>query len=324
MEYKDYYKVLGVDRKASAEEIKMAYRHLARKYHPDISKEKGAEAKFKEIGEANDVLGDGEKRMAYDELGPGFEQGQQFRPPPGWNENHQFRQRTDKTHANASSGAAEFSDFFEEMFGGRQGGFSDTRRASQGSPMRMRGEDSHARVTIALRDTFVGVSRQLSLRMPVMDAAGNVVLRDKTLSVKIPKGLIAGQVIRLKGQGGAGIGGESNGDLYLEVEFAPDKLYKVEGKDLFMQLPVAPWEAALGAAVQVPTPSGDVMVKVPPNSVQGRELRLKGKGIPAAEPGDLHVMLTIVLPKADTEKSRKLYYTMARELAFDPRAGLDR
>ena len=322
MDFKDYYKTLGVARTASADDVKKAYRQLARKFHPDINKEAGAEAKFKEINEANDVLSDAEKRKAYDELGPDFQQGQQFRPPPGWAEQHEFRAR-----ANARGGTSEhdFSDFFEELFGARArqsgagAGFGGQQR-QQGN-FQARGEDSHARMMVDLRDTFTGAERQISLRLPEIDG-DQIVTRNKILSVRIPKGLVAGQVIRLKGQGGPGIGGAAAGDLYLEVEFAPDPLYRVEGRDLTIELPVTPWEAALGGKVRTPTPLGAIMLTIPPNSAAGRELRVKGRGIPASEPGDLHVVLKIVLPSADSARARELYETMARDLAFDPRAGM--
>jgi curved DNA-binding protein len=300
MEYKDYYKALGVARTASPEDIKKAYRQLARKYHPDLNKETGAEARFKEINEANDVLSDPEKRKAYDELGMAYAQGQTFRPPPNWRETHEFR-------TGSGRGSAEhFSDFFEELFGSRRRGGA----SGGGANFRMRGEDVQARLLINVRDSFQGAVRELSLR-------------GKTLSVKIPKGVTAGQVIRLKGQGEPGMGGAEPGDLYLEIEFAPDPLYRVVGRDLHVDLPVAPWEAALGASVKTPTPHGAIMLRVPPNSQQGRELRVKGRGIPAAEPGDLHVHLTIVLPPGDTPQAKDIYEKMARELAFDPRAQLE-
>ncbi len=319
MDYKDYYKTLGVDRKATADEIKQAFRKLARKYHPDINKEPGAEATFKDVNEANEVLSDPEKRKAYDELGSSFAQGQNFRPPPDWDHTRDFHQSAGRRAA-----PEDFSDFFEELFGQqrRQQAGGRAQPGAGGQSFRMRGEDAQARIIVPLRDSFTGAERQLSLRVPEVDGAGQVIQRDKTLNVKIPRGLVAGQVIRLKGQGGPGLGGAAAGDLYLEVEFAPDPLFRAEGKELYLDLPVAPWEAALGAQVRVPTPSGPIMLKVPPNSAPGRELRAKGRGIPAKEPGDLHVVLKIVLPAADTARARELYEQMARDLAFDPRAGL--
>lgn len=319
MDFKDYYKTLGVPRTATPDDIKKAFRQLARKYHPDINKEAGAEARFKEINEANDVLSDPEKRRAYDELGPDFQQGQNFRPPPGWADRHEFRAR-----ANPQGGFSEhdFSDFFEELFGARasRGGGAGFGQRRTEANFQARGEDSHARIMVDLRDSFTGAERQISLRVPEINAEGDIVTRSKVLSVKIPKGLTAGQVIRLKGQGGPGFGGAPAGDLYLEVEFAPDPTYRVEGRDLYIELPVAPWEAALGASIKTPTPTGAIMMKVPPNSAPGRELRVKGRGIPAAEPGDLHVVLKIVLPPADTPRAKELYEEMARDLAFDPRS----
>lgn len=312
MEYKDYYKILGVPRQASADDIKKAYRQLARKFHPDINKAKGAEEKFKEINEANDVLGDAEKRKAYDELGSGFQQGQSFRPPPGWQQQHPFRQREA-----AGLSQEDFSDFFEELFGGRG------RAQRPRGPMKARGQDSHARIAISLRDSFSGATRQLSLRVPEVTADGHISMRDKTLNVTIPKGVVEGQAIRLKGQGEPGHGGEPAGDLYLEVAFLPDRLYRAEGRDLFIDLPVTPWEAALGGPVKVPTPSGPIMLTIPANSASGRELRVKGKGIPSSEPGDLHVRLRLVQPRADAPRARELYETMARDLAFDPRADME-
>ncbi len=317
MEYKDYYKTLGVAKTATPEDIKKAFRQLARKFHPDINKEAGAEAKFKEINEANDVLADPEKRKAYDELGSAAAQaqaqGQGFRPPPGWSEQHHFHDRARPGHA----GTADFSDFFEELFGGRGRGGP---RQQQQQDFKMRGEDSHARIAVNLRDSFAGATRQISLRVPEMDASGNVVMKDRVLQVKIPKGITEGKVIRLKGQGGPGFGGAEAGDLYLEVQFAPDDLYRAEGRDLYLTLPVAPWEAALGASVKVPTPDGPIMLRVPENSTEGRELRAKGKGLPGADPGDLIVKLKIVWPPATTDKARALYEQMAKDMPFDPRA----
>ncbi|HEX5314098.1 MAG TPA: DnaJ C-terminal domain-containing protein [Gammaproteobacteria bacterium] len=312
MEYKDYYKVMGVERKASPDEIKRAYRKLARRYHPDVSKEAGAEAKFKEVAEAYEVLKDPDKRRAYDELGAEWKSGQDFRPPPQWEGgNFAFH-----TQGFPGADAGDFSDFFESLFGGAQ------RRAGR-TPLRARGRDEHARVDITLEDAFHGATRAISMRVPEADAAGRVALRERTLNLRIPKAVKPGQQIRLAGQGGPGIGGGEAGDLYLEVQFRPHPRYRVEGRDLVLMLPVAPWEAALGASVRVPTPAGPVELKLPPGSNAGRRLRLKGRGLPGKTPGDLYVTIEIALPPADTEERREFYRRMARELPFEPRKGLE-
>lgn len=313
MEFKDYYKTLGVSRDATAEEIKKAYRRLARKYHPDVSKETDAEQKMKEVNEANAVLSDPEKRAAYDQLGQGrgFQPGSDFQPPPGWDAGFEFR-------GQGSNGAqaADFSDFFAELFGKQMG--AGARQAHQ----RMRGEDHHAKIVLDLEDTYHGATRSLTLRMPKLDSQGRTVLADHMLNVRIPKGVHGGQVIRLAGQGGPGHSGEAAGDLFLEVHFKPHTRYRIENKDIYATLPVAPWEAALGATVKIPVPDGQVEVRVPENSQSGRKLRLKGRGIPAATPGDLYLVLEVVLPPATTPKEREFYQTMAQELAFNPRQNL--
>jgi curved DNA-binding protein len=311
MEYKDYYKVMGVARDAKPDEIKRAYRKLARKYHPDVSKEAGAEDKFKEVAEAYAVLGDEEKRKAYDELGSNWKQGQDFRPPPNWDtQGFEF-------HAGAPGGGAGFSDFFEELFRGMHGA-----GARQARSVRMRGQNEQARIFIDLEDAFHGATRTLNLRVSEPDAHGRVHQRTRTLNVRIPKGVRAGQHIRLSGQGGAGIGGGEPGDLLLEVQFNPHRLYAVEGRDLTLKLPVAPWEAALGATVRVPTPTGAVELKVPAGARTGQKLRLKGRGLPGRSPGDLYARLEIVTPPAHGEKDRAFYEKMAEAFDFDPRAGL--
>jgi curved DNA-binding protein len=304
VEYKDYYKTLGLERNASAEEIKKAYRKLVRKYHPDVSKHKDADEKTKEINEAYGVLGDPEKRAAYDELGRGYQQGQEFRPPPDWGQQYDF-------------GGADTDDLFADLFAhfGRRG----RGGAAGGRTFQMPGEDIHATITIDLRDAYTGTTRQVGLRVPERDAQGRVTMRDKTLSVNIPKGVTAGQQLRLAGQGHPGVGGGPPGDLYLEIQFNPDPRFRVEGADVYQDVPVTPWEAALGGNISVPTPSGQVEVTVPPNSQAGRKLRLKGRGIPASNPGDLYLILEVVLPPANTERARELYEQMARELAFNPR-----
>jgi len=320
MEYKDYYKILGVERSASQDDIKRAYRKLARTYHPDVNKEAGAETKFKDAGEAYEVLKDPEKRAAYDELGANWQQGQQFRPPPNWDAGFEF-----SGGGYTDADASQFSDFFEGLFGRARAGGARGGGAAGGFARRefhAPGEDHHAKIVIPLRDAYTGAKREITLRVPELDDSGHVALKNRTLSVTIPKGIREGQHIRLAGQGSPGIGKGQPGDLYLEVTFAPDPHFRVEGKDVYLDLPVAPWEAALGASVKVPTPEGAVMLKIPPGSTKGRTMRLKGKGIPGKPPGDMHAVLKIELPPADTDKAKELYKEMERELPFNPRAGL--
>jgi curved DNA-binding protein len=312
MEYKDYYKTLGVERNAPQDEIKRAYRKLTRKYHPDVSKETNAEEKFKEVGEAYEVLKDPEKRAAYDQLGAGWKSGQDFRPPPDWEESFTFR------GGGFTGGDAEaFSDFFESLFG--RGTRARPRRPST---IHARGEDVHAKVRIDLLDSFQGTTRTITLQIPEVDEQGHIRTRDRVLNVHIPKGVSEGQHIRLSGQGGPGLGKGPAGDLYLEVEFTPHPLYRVEGKDLYLDLPVAPWEAALGASVKAPTPGGNVDLKIPAGSAGGRKLRLRGRGLPGNSPGNFYVVLQIVLPPADSPKARELYKELERGLPFNPRARL--
>ena len=314
MRYKDYYAVMGVERSATQDEIKRAYRRLARKYHPDVSKEPDAEERFKEVGEAYEVLKDPEKRAAYDKLGADWKAGQEFRPPPDWNEGFEF-------HGGGFRGATpeEFSDFFSSLFGrDTVGGFGRSARHS----FRAQGEDTHARIHIDLEDAYRGSTRSVTLEHTEVGPDGRPFTRKRTLSVRIPKGVRQGQHIRLAGQGSKGIGGGEPGDLYLEVEFRPHRNFRVEGRDVFMDLPVAPWEAALGATIKVATPSGNVDLAIPPNSANGRKLRLKGRGIPAKQPGDLYVVVNIVLPRADSEKSKKAYDQFRDQFDFDARASV--
>ncbi|MDE2305084.1 MAG: DnaJ domain-containing protein [Gammaproteobacteria bacterium] len=317
MEFKDYYGIMGVARDATEAEIKQAYRKLARKYHPDVSKAKDAEARFKEVGEAYEVLKNPEKRAAYDQLGSGHRAGENFRPPPDWGSGFEF------------SGGAEqgaYSDFFEALFGRAAGGgappgFGGRRGAAPGAPPGSRGEDHHARILLDLDATLDGGTRSIGLRVPHLDASGRLELRERTLAVKIPKGILPGQTIRLAGQGMQVHGGTA-GDLYIEVEFAAHPLYRVDGRDLLLELPVAPWEAALGSSVQAPTPGGAIDLKIPAGSHAGTKLRVKGRGIPADPPGDLYVELQIALPPAADEKARAAYRAFAAAAPFDPRARL--
>lgn len=317
MDYHDYYKTMDVARDATQDEIKRAYRKLARKYHPDVTVDPEGEKRFKEVGEAYAVLKDPEKRAAYDQLGANWQAGQDFQPPPGWDEGFEFSGPGDRGFG-GSAGFDEgaYSDFFESLFGRAQaqGGFG------RGSGDFGQSRDTHARITIELSDSYKGTTRTISLSDPEVTADGHVATRKRTLNVKIPKGIRSGQTIRLAGQGVAR-GGRA-GDLHLEVDIRQDGRFRVDGSNVYMNLPVAPWEAALGARVTVPVPSGDVDLKIPENSNQGRKLRLKGKGIPGKQPGDFYVVLDVVLPPADSERAKALYQEMSKEMAFDPRASL--
>ena len=308
MQFKDYYETLGVARDASADDIKHAYRRLARKFHPDLNKEPEAEARFKEVGEAYEVLKDPEKRAAYDNVGKRWQAGDE-QPPPGWDSGYEFR-----------GGGAEFggfgdhSDFFEALFGRR--GAQAHRHAPP------RAQDHHAKVLIDLADAYRGASRSIRLQMPAVDAQGHVSLSERQLDVAIPVGVREGQHLRLAGQGATGFGGGPPGDLYLEVAFRPDPRWRADGRDVYLDLPVAPWEAALGADVDAPLPDGSVVrLTVPPGSAPGRKLRLKGKGIPGKTPGDLYAVLQIALPPAADDAQRQAWRELARvHGGFDPRA----
>jgi curved DNA-binding protein len=306
VEFKDYYSALGVTADAKADEIKKAYRRLARRYHPDVSKEADAERRMKEINEAYAVLGDVEKRAAYDQLrARGFEPGAEFRPPPDWDAGFE------RTAGRASRADAEdFSEFFSELFG----------RMGRGPDRRARGGDHHARILLDVGDSLVGATRQIDLRVPHLDASGRVGLRTRTLNVKIPRGVRSGQVIRLAGQGEPSTDGARAGDLLLEVEFRDDPRVRVDGADLLMWLPVAPWEAALGAVVPVTLPDGSsLQVRIPPGAQTGRRLRVRGRGLPGESSGDLVLTVRIVVPPAETAAARALYERMAAEIPFDAR-----
>lgn len=311
MEYKDYYKIMGVERDATQDEIKRSYRKLTRKYHPDVSKEPDAEEHFKEVGEAYVVLKDPEKRAAYDQLGANLNDGQDFSPPPNWDAGFEF-------HGGADAGvsAGDHSSFFEDLFGH---GY-----AAQGPGTRqtfhMHGEDHHAKVLIDLEDSYTGATRTITLRAPELTDDGHLTLRERSIKLKIPKGVRPGQQIRLSEQGAPGLGGAKPGDLYLEVEFREHSFYRVAGSDVYLDLPVTPWEAALGAVIKAPTPSGAIDLKIPDNSNQGGKLRLKGRGLPGKEPGDMYVVLKVILPPADSETAKTLYKQMEDQLEFNPRA----
>lgn len=340
MEYKDYYQIMGVARDASADAIKRAHRKLARQYHPDVSKAPDAEARFKDLSEAYEVLRDPEKRAAYDRLGAQWRAGQDFSPPPGWNTGQEAPGRGYDWRFRSTGGPepseADFSDFFEALFGQRfeGAGFGNPHPGRTGDPharahTRTRrtgppqaGENHHARILIDLDDAYTGATRTLRLQAGL---APDGRPREHEIRFDVPKGIRSGQRIRLAGQGGPGTGGGPAGDLYLEVQFKPPEpgqpAYRVEQHDVYLDLPVAPWEAALGATVQAPTPTGWVEVVIAPNSPPGRKLRLKGRGLPAATPGDFYFVLQLATPPAERDAARQLYRDMrALFTDFDPRS----
>ncbi len=321
MDFKDYYKTMGVTRDATPDDIKRAHRKLARKYHPDVSKEKNAESQFKDLAEAYEVLRDPERRLAYDQLGANYQAGQEFRPPPQW-ANHQA---ADGAGFDTGS-SADHSAFFEELLRSMGARGADTGKGSGGrggqSTFDMHGQDQHARIQINIEDTYSGAARSLQLRIPDPETGR---LQDRTIEFLIPKGIRAGQHIRLAAQGAPGMGRGSPGDLYLDVEFLPHRLYRIDKLDVYMDLPVAPWEAALGAEVEAPTPTGRVEVKIPAGSASGRKLRLRGRGLPAKVPGDFYFVLQLAVPVANTEAERQAYADMATAFnGFHPRAHLQK
>lgn len=315
MEYKDYYKVMSLSRDATQDEIKRAYKKLARKYHPDVSKEANAAERFKELGEAYEVLRDPEKRAAYDQLGSSWKTGQEFQPPPDWAEGFEF-------HGGGFTPGSDrnFSDFFESLFGGSFQQAQPHRRGTR--QFHAHGEDTHSKVIIDIEDAYQGASRNLILQHSEIGPDGRPQLSERTLRVNIPKGIHPGQQIRLAGQGGPAVGQGRAGDLYLEVEFKPHSHYRVEGSDVFLNLPLAPWEAALGAVITIPTPTGPVELKIPPNSKNGSKLRLAKRGLPANRPGDFYVLLQITLPPANSDEEKAFYQQMQKQFAFSPRQDL--
>jgi curved DNA-binding protein len=314
LKYTDYYAALGVERGASADEIRKAYRRLAQKHHPDVSKEPGAEARFKEIAEAYQTLKDAEKRAAYDSLGS-RPQGEEFRPPPEWS----------RQHGGGSEQSAfddvDFSDLFSR-FGARTGG----RGPFGGSDGTMTGQDFEVPVEISIEDAFAGTTLSLTLSMPEYDAAGNIRRSPKTVKARIAPGAVDGQRLRLPGKGGKGFRGGRDGDLYLDITLKPHPLYRATGHDLYLDLPLAPWEAAQGATIEVPTLAGPVSLKVPAGTSSGRKLRLTGRGLPVprGSAGDLFAVVQIVVPAELSERERELYAELAQASDFRPRQHFDR
>lgn len=318
MEFRDYYKTLEVAKTASADDIKKSYRKLARKHHPDVSKASNATERMAELNEANDVLSDPEKRVAYDSLGSqaNAHPGRDFRPPPNWDAGFEFSDSADE----ASS--AEHSAFFEQLFGrGARAHRANARGAGRGgAPMPMRGTDHHASIELDILDAYAGAERIIALRSARLDDEGRVVPEERNLQVKIPKGVREGQHIRLTGRGGPGSGGAPDGDLLLEVLFTHDPRWRAEGRDIYQRVALAPWEAILGTTASVHTPGGPAEVVFPAGWKAGRKLRLKGRGIPGSTPGDLYFELELALPSADSEEARAAYVAMAKAFpAFAPR-----
>jgi len=312
VKFKDYYETLGVERTASQDDIKSAYRKLARKLHPDVNKAKDAEDRFKELGEAYEVLSDAEKRRKYDQLGARYKDGQDFTPPNGW-----------QSWSSADNDdSSSYSDFFESLFGRgfradeEVGGFRHSYMNDRP------GQDQEVRISVPLEDAFNGTERNITLRSAVRDQHGRPRETARVIRLKVPKGVVAGQRIRLAGQGASGYGKGAPGDLYMIVDFDPHPMFKWEGRDLYMDLAITPWEAALGANVPVKGPGGEVTLSVPPGSSSGQKLRLRGRGIPAGssgDAGDIYVELKIVLPKALTTKEKELWEKLAATSKFKAR-----
>lgn len=308
MEFKDYYQILGVETDADTKAIKTAYRKLARKYHPDMNPEKGAEEKFKEVVEAYEVLKDANKRAEFDELRQyGGKSNQGFEPPPGW----QSRQGHSNT-GNQYEG--DFSEFFSSMFGG---GFQSDSNHYQ--HRETRGQDAEIELPIFLEETIADTTKTVEYQIPIVEN-GRINHINKRLKVKIPQGVIDGERIRLKGQGSPGTAGAAAGDLYLHIRLVPHPLFDVEGHNLIITLPIAPWEAALGCKVTLPTLDGKISLTIAPNTASGKKLRIKGKGLKAKTvTGDLYAVVKVVMPPSSSEKANQLWKQLADTASFDPR-----
>jgi len=305
MKYKDYYSILGVERTASEDDIKKAYRKLAKKFHPDVSKESGAEEKFKEIAEAYATLKDKEKRAAYDQLGS-HSSGQEFRPPPDWW----------KQFGESQSGFENID--LGDLFAGFAAG--PGRRRSRGD-MRIPGEDYEVAVHITLEQAFHGTEIELELSMPEYDANGFMQRVPRKLKARIPRGATDGQRLRLPGKGGKGLNGGRDGDLYLNITLHPHSLYRVSGNDIYLDLPLAPWEAVLGTKVRVPTLAGAVNMTIPAGTRAGQKLRLAGRGLPrpSSGAGDLFAIAQIAVPTVVNDRERTLFSQLAETSTFNPR-----
>ena len=320
MEFKDYYAVMSVDKSATPDDIKRAHRKLARKYHPDVSKEKDAEARFKELAEAYDVLKDPEKRAAYDRLGANYKAGQEFQPPDSaGSQSERGGYAQSFQDGNGQDHSAFFDSLFRDMGRGQGAGQQRSHEAFD-----MHGQDQHAKIQIDIEDSYQGATRTLQLRVQTEDSDGRPRLDNRTIEFAIPKGIRAGQHIRLAAQGGPGLGNGSPGDLYLDVEINPHPLYRTDGYDVLMDLPISPWEAALGAEVVAPTPTGQVEIKIPAGSINGRKLRVKARGLPGKTPGDFYFVLKVMQPLASSDADKQAYAELqAAFVTYNPRSQIE-
>ncbi len=326
MKYRDYYKILGVSRSATQEEIQRAYRKLARKYHPDINKDPDAEEKFKEINEAYEVLRDPEKRKKYDKLGTSWKHGEEFKPPDGWDLHVEFEENpygtTRKAYCWGTKNSENFSDFFETLFGNKIFGQNYNkfcRRFDFIIPKN--GRDYEASIRISLEEAFKGGTKNVTIETKKLDYSGKPILKKNTYQIKIPPGILPGQKIRLAGQGEEGINGGKRGDLYLTVEIEPHPVFKLKGRDIYMDLPITPWEAALGSKITINTLNGPINIIIPSGIQSGQKLRIKGNGMPNphGKPGDLYVVVKILVPKNLNQKEKELMEQLKRVSSFNPR-----
>lgn len=320
VKFHDYYKTLGVERTATQADIKKAYRKLARKYHPDISKEVGADETFKEVAEAYEVIGDPKKREKFDQLGGDWKSGQEFSPPPGWEGVHFDFRGGPRDGGIPPEDLGGFSDFFSELFGNAGSHAQGAGRRER----KRRGQDHEAETSVSLEDAFHGAKRSFQLQTADIDPQGRVLRKTKRYDVAIPAGTGNGARLRLAGQGGEGVGGGPPGDLHLRITIAPHPHHRVAGRNLETDLPVSPWEVALGAKVEVRAMDGTLSLTVPPGTQNGQKLRLKGRGLPqrgSHVAGDLLVTVKVRIPQNLSGKEKELFEALAKHSTFDPRHG---
>ena len=319
--YQDYYDIIGVPRDASQKDIKKAYRNLARKYHPDVSQEAETDEKFRQVTEAYEVLKDPDKRKKYDTLGANWQTGKGFTPPPGWEDMHfDFRSGSGGSSGFDTGTVGGYSDFFESLFGGGLGREHQAGGATR-QPHSFRGQDHDAELTVSLEDVYHGATRKVSLETIEHGPDGRLHRNTRTYQVKVPPGVTDGNRIRLAGQGGPGIGGGSQGDLFIRLHIAPHPDFTVDGLDLVTTVPITPWEAVLGGKVEVNTLDDMVRMTVPEGARSGQRLRLRDKGLrrTESERGDLYVEIHTETPESPTDEERRLFEELAEVSTFNPR-----